>query len=184
MRAKVAIWIALSAWVLIGVGCSSIDARTKPRNAKFYPGVRNFDTGAGPGSDMAAGMLAMGDLVLSAAADTLLLPFDALHQPKGKQAGEYVEGTYAGLYRFGRERSDFKLLGSGEGWWLTGNIEEVTRRLAGASVDERPELRNPVFLVVEGDLSKRGHYGHLGAYRRELRVTKVLEVQQMSPDVP
>jgi uncharacterized protein YceK len=183
MKAKVAIWIALGASVLIGLGCSSIAARTQPRDRKFYPGVRNFHPGRGGTSgDMAAGLLAMADFVLSAAADTLLLPFDSLYQPKG--TGEYTEGTYAGLYRFGFERSDFRLLGARERWWLTGDIGDLRRRMARPSVDKPPELRNPVFLVVEGDLSEPGHYGHMGAYRRELRVTNIVELQQMSPDGP
>ena len=51
-----------------------------------------------------------------------------------------------------------------------------------SSADKPPELRNPVFLVVEGELSEPGRYGHMGAYHRELRVTTILELQQMSSD--
>jgi uncharacterized protein YceK len=185
VRAKLATWITVGAWVLTGIGCSSIAARTKARDAKLYPGIRNFDPGGeGPGTDPAAGMLATIDLVLSAATDTLLLPIDALHRPKGTRVGptEYTQGTYAGLYWFGFERSHFAFLGGRERWWLTGDIEGVTRRMGSPSLD-KPELHNPVFLVVEGDLSRPGHYGHMGAYSRELHVTKVLELQQMSPDM-
>jgi hypothetical protein len=92
--------------------------------------------------------------------------------------------VYRGVYRFGRERSDFTLIGSRERWWLTGNIDDLTRRMVLLSRDKPAELRNPVSLVVEGELSERGHYGHLDGYRRELRVTQVLEVQQMLPEEP
>jgi len=35
-------------------------------------------------------------------------------------------------------------------------------------------------LVVEGQLGPRGSYGHLGAYERELRVTRVIEARLIS----
>ncbi len=35
-------------------------------------------------------------------------------------------------------------------------------------------------LVVEGRLSAPGSYGHLGAYSRELRVTRVIEAQLLA----
>jgi len=182
MRAKVVIWVTLGAWVLSGVGCSSIDARTKARDAKLYPGVRNFDAGTDTTSgDMAAGMLMVADFVFSAAADTLLLPFDALYRPRNSPAAltVYSEGTYAGLYHFGFERSEFRFLGGREHWWLTGDIEDVTSRMARPSANQPAELRSPVFLVVEGELSEPGRFGHMGGYRRELRVLKVLETKQI-----
>ena len=183
VRGKVIIWIVLSALVLAGLGCSSIAARTKPRETKFYPGVHYFgSTGDDAPGDF--GLLHPLDLALSAGLDTLLLPIDAFYQPKRTRPEliEYTEGTYAGLFRFGFERSDFRLVGSRERWWLTGNIGDVTDRLARPSSSKPAELRNPVFLVVEGELSEPGYYGHLGRYRRELRVTKVVEVKQMAEE--
>lgn len=41
-----------------------------------------------------------------------------------------------------------------------------------------------VRLVVEGQLSAPGQYGHLGAYERELRVTRVIESAPISADDP
>jgi hypothetical protein len=35
-------------------------------------------------------------------------------------------------------------------------------------------------IVVEGTLSAPGQYGHLGAYQRELRVTRVIDVRLIS----
>ncbi len=35
-------------------------------------------------------------------------------------------------------------------------------------------------IVVEGELSAPGQYGHLGAYTRELRVTRVIESRLVS----
>jgi hypothetical protein len=45
-------------------------------------------------------------------------------------------------------------------------------------------LASPVFVVVEGELSKPGHYGHNGGYRRQLLVTRVVEVSQASRILP
>lgn len=185
MRAKLAIWIALGVWVLAGLGCSSLAARTKPRETKFYPGVHHFGTASGSAdADRDFVLLYPVDLALSAAVDTLLLPVDAFYRPKRTrpESPEYIEGTYAGLFRFGFERSDFTRVGTRERWWLTGDIADLTGRIARPSLDKPAELRNPVFLVVEGELSEPGYYGHLGAYRRELRVIEVLEIKQMSPD--
>jgi hypothetical protein len=39
-------------------------------------------------------------------------------------------------------------------------------------------------LVVEGELSGPGQYGHLGAYERELRVTRVIESTLIAADGP
>lgn len=41
-----------------------------------------------------------------------------------------------------------------------------------------------VHLVVEGVLSAPGRYGHLGAYERELRVTRVIAAQLNPASVP
>jgi hypothetical protein len=72
---------------------------------------------------------------------------------------------FSGQYIFGFEQSDFTPSGSKERWWLDGNIGPITRRAI---------QMHPLFLVVEGELSSRGKHGHLGAYVRELRVTRVV----------
>jgi len=77
-------------------------------------------------------------------------------------------GVYRGTYLLGDERSDFTPEGTRERWWLSGDTEAITSRMG--------VLGNPVFVSVEGQLSQRGKFGHLGAYRRELRVTRVIEV--------
>lgn len=41
-----------------------------------------------------------------------------------------------------------------------------------------------VHAVVEGELSAPGRYGHLGAYERELRVTRVIEARLIEADAP
>ena len=86
-------------------------------------------------------------------------------------------GVYRGTFLFGFEQRDFTPDGSRETWWL-GGASETTDRMVGHSRDVPPELHNPVFIVVEGDLSQPGQYGHMGASQAELRVTHVLELRQ------
>jgi len=40
----------------------------------------------------------------------------------------------------------------------------------------------PCYLVVRGQLSGLGPHGHLDAYKRELRVTEVIEQRPLHPD--
>jgi len=88
-------------------------------------------------------------------------------------------GVYRGTAPFGFEHSDFTPDDSREKWWLSGTaVNEITDRMGGTG----PTLHNPVHVVLEGVLSERGHHGHLGQYRRELRVVRVLEAKQ--PEKP
>jgi uncharacterized protein YceK len=183
MKGKVVIWTALAAVVLTCLGCASIDGRLDGRQKKLYPGVRNFDGGGG---DIGGGIgyIILADLVLSAAIDTLMLPFDLAYEPKPTKPRKprkpkYTAGTYSGLYYLEPERSDFRAVGR-EAWWLSGNIDEVKRRMTRPSLDQLVELHNPIYLVVKGELSEPGFYGN-GGYYRELRVTRVLEIKQESP---
>jgi hypothetical protein len=41
-----------------------------------------------------------------------------------------------------------------------------------------------VHLVIEGELSPQGSFGHLGAYRHKLRVTRVIAAELISADGP
>jgi hypothetical protein len=62
-----------------------------------------------------------------------------------------TNGVFAGYYESSFERSDFKPVGTGEQWWITGD----TAPLRG-----EPTL-NPAYVVVRGTLSSKGRYGHL-----------------------
>ena len=192
MKSNLIIALTLVAAMLFVTGCSSVISRTKPREAKLYPGVRYSSKASCPGgggSDQLGELIAycwLADLALSAGVDTLLLPVDLAYKPAPPVQGppKYTQGVYRGVYRFGFERSIFTPANSREKWWVSGDIGEVTRRMIRPSFDQPAELQNPVSLVVEGYLSERGHHGHMGGYRRELTVTQVLEVEQLSPPEP
>jgi hypothetical protein len=72
----------------------------------------------------------------------------------------------------GFEQSDFTPEGSpGERWWLSGNVGGLASRIA--------VLGTPALVTLKGHLSERGHFGHMLGYERDLRLTRVLEVQLM-----
>ena len=86
---------------------------------------------------------------------------------------------FKGTYVFGREQSEFRPEGSREKWWVTGSIDELRQRFVSSSKGARQEFTGPVSVVVDGELSAAGDHGHLGIYKRELRVTEVVEVGEM-----
>ncbi len=88
-----------------------------------------------------------------------------------------AQGTFRGYYTHSFEVSQFTPQGTKEKWWLEGSIEDITKQLV-APRDETPKLKSPVYIVVDGKLSKPGRFGHLGKYVRKLSVEKVLEVKQ------
>jgi hypothetical protein len=85
----------------------------------------------------------------------------------------------SGTWDWHFETSSF-VTDSGEGpYWLSA--EGSTWADATAPLERAG--RGPwgrVHLVVEGELSATGQYGHLGAYERELRVTRVIESRLIS----
>lgn len=168
--------------IALSTGCSSFAARTKPREAKLYPGVRNLESYGGGSFGEAGGFFAAADFLGSLGLDTLLFPIDLTYKPAPlapEPAWEPV-ARYRGVYMFGMEQSEFRPEGNGERWWVTGNIHDLRKRFARPSRDVSAELSGPVGIVVDGELSAIGQHGHLGQYKRELRVSRVLEVAPTS----
>jgi hypothetical protein len=91
-------------------------------------------------------------------------------------------GVFVGYYTHGFEQSDFKPVGTGERWWLSGNIGVVTNLFVAPSSKELPKVQRPVYIVVRGTLSAEGRHGHLGGYKRELSVQEVIEIRVLRPD--
>jgi hypothetical protein len=83
------------------------------------------------------------------------------------------DGVFAGYYGNGFEISAFLPAGTKERWWLSGG---GNRSLPNC------DPTNPCYLVVRGHISGQGPHGHLGAYKRELRVTEVIEQRPLHPD--
>lgn len=81
---------------------------------------------------------------------------------------------FAGTWDWRFETSSF-VTDDGQGpWWLSADgptWEQVAAPLTQSGRGPWGRVR----LVVEGRLSAPGRYGHLGAYEREFRVTRVIE---------
>jgi hypothetical protein len=81
--------------------------------------------------------------------------------------------TYSGSYVPGWEFSDFTPVGRTETWWLSGNLNPIYPYEEGY----HPHGVH-LFITVEAQLSAPGHYGHLGRFPRELRVTHVVSIRR------
>ena len=77
--------------------------------------------------------------------------------------------TYHGHYTFHREVSSFKPCGSDEQWWVDRGSETLRKHLTWPDGRVDGEL----YVEVVGIVSKRGSFGHLGAYDRELEIQSV-----------
>ena len=90
------------------------------------------------------------------------------------------EGTFDGLVTFGFEVSGFSPCDREEGWSVTGPAAKELFGKYSEVVASGTEYV-PAYARVRGELSRRGEYGHLGAYDREIEVREVLEVRPASP---
>lgn len=86
--------------------------------------------------------------------------------------------TYAGCFFSGEEQREFRPQGTQEMWWLRGDPGALPP--PSADPGQRMRVRS-VFLVVEGQLSGPGHYGHMAQYTRTLTVLRVLSVREPTP---
>jgi hypothetical protein len=81
----------------------------------------------------------------------------------------FEKGIFEGYYFSMFEVSGFSPIGIEEHWWLIGDgYRHVTTLI------RTKEVPNPCYLQVEGLLSEKGRWGHLGQYDRELKAMKVI----------
>lgn len=73
-------------------------------------------------------------------------------------------GRYAGHFEFDFEKQVFRPCGSREEWWAWG-----------APADLQRTWGQRTFVVVEGEVSGSGSYGHMSRYPRQIRITAVLK---------
>ncbi|MES1156134.1 MAG: hypothetical protein ABUL73_00005 [Alphaproteobacteria bacterium] len=89
---------------------------------------------------------------------------------------------YSGTLDWSFETSAFRT-DDGQGpWWLSA--EDGKWRDVVAPLQSTGSPYGHLHLVVEGELSAPGQYGHLGAYARTLRVTRVIETRLISASSP
>lgn len=81
---------------------------------------------------------------------------------------------FSGTYDWHFETSSFRPDGGGGPYWLSGEGDTLEQIAAPIGHTDRGTWGR-FHIVVEGRLSAEGHYGHMGGYQRELRVTRVIE---------
>lgn len=87
------------------------------------------------------------------------------HSPRGEASSTQ---RFAGYYEAEWERQVFHPCNSPELWWAW-NTAPIVQESEGRF--------GRYFVVLEGEVSPVGRYGHLGRYPRQILVTKVLEVR-------
>jgi len=91
--------------------------------------------------------------------------------------------TYSGYYRQGFEQSDF-YTSNGEGpIWLDGT-EAVFTQLQDYLVPKQGRGSFiTVKMTVEGQISEKGEFGHIGRYPKQLYATRIVKIESISPDI-
>jgi hypothetical protein len=74
----------------------------------------------------------------------------------------------SGFYEAGWEKEVFRPCGTQEEWWSWSTTQILK---------EDPRGWGRAFVVLEGEVSPPGSYGHLGQYPREIVITRVIEVR-------
>ena len=116
---------------------------------------------------------------------SLLLAVGCSRLPEAPGAPESLEvpggitrnapATFKGLWTLNFEVSAFVPCGSYERWWLGATHESTLHAQLKAVAGEGSLVEHghpqPVYIEVRGRVSEPGHFGHLGAYSRDLEVS-------------
>ncbi len=86
--------------------------------------------------------------------------------------------TFTGVWEWGFETSAFTTTRGQGPYWLVAS--GPTHEALTAPLRNVNSVYGRVAIVVEGSLSEQGRYGQLGAYSRQLTVTRVIEARLMA----
>ncbi len=89
--------------------------------------------------------------------------------------------SYSGVYVYGFETEAFYSYEGGDPYWVSADADAYTALQAPIPQAVDPQAGARVIVVVQGVLSPPGLYGHLGAYTRELHVTRVVSARLENP---
>ena len=107
---------------------------------------------------------------------TLLLPLVSLFPLAAM--GNADDRVVSGYYTVGWEENSFQPCGQRGRWWVNN-----PGPMLGALADlvEDGNGWGTIFVTVRVDLTDEGNWGHLGAYRRGMAVTELIEARRPSP---
>jgi hypothetical protein len=89
--------------------------------------------------------------------------------------------SYSGVYVYGFETEAFYSYEGGDPYWVSADPDAYAALQAPLPRPIDPQHSTRVIVVVQGVLSPPGLYGHLGAYTRELHVTRVVSARLEDP---
>jgi|ERR1041385_8696561 hypothetical protein len=87
-----------------------------------------------------------------------------------------VSTVYRGRYTKGFEINDFVVCGGSQRWWITGDEMPLIKAVTSPA----GMVGGSIYAEVRGHLTRRGNFGHLGAYPHELVVERVLATRRPS----
>lgn len=91
--------------------------------------------------------------------------------------------TFTGEWDWHFETSAFRSADGRGPWWLAAEGSAWDQLVAPIQRSGGGPWGR-VALTIEGELSAPGQYGHMGAYERQLRVTRVIEARLISASRP
>jgi hypothetical protein len=161
-----------SAWAADGVRLDreaqvvgSIASRCMTRSTSILRLVERFDTGRNR-------RLLMRALIMAALLSAVAGSFACSRAERGRLRG-YV--------RRGPEEVTFHPCGSREGWWISVNrphgwltVEHVLASQPGCNLMNAGNcVPQEAFIEGDGQVTAPGHYGHMGMYQREVRLSRI-----------
>ena len=88
---------------------------------------------------------------------------------------------FTGTYALAFEMQAFTADGNTEAWWATLEPQAQADMNAALPPNGSPRFGSRIRAEIEGRLSEPGHYGHLGAYPRQITITRVLSAKPEPP---
>ena len=107
---------------------------------------------------------------------TLLLPLVTLFPLAAM--GNADDRVVSGYYTVGWEVQSFEPCGQRARWWVNNPGPMMA---ALADLVEDGNGWGTIFVTVRVDLTDEGNWGHMGAYRRGMAVTELIEARRPSP---
>lgn len=86
------------------------------------------------------------------------------------------ERSYSGTYTLAMEHQGFKVDGSNEEWWASGDVGDLNLAVARTLPDGSRIFEGKGKVTLRGIVSSEGRYGHLGMWPRQITVTEVISV--------
>ena len=109
------------------------------------------------------------DIAISAASLVLIgISLGCSQQPR--------ERAYSGIYTLAMEHQGFKVDGSDEEWWASGDVGDLNLAVMRTLPDGGRFWEGKGKVTLRGIVSSKGRYGHGGLWPRQITVMEVISV--------